>query len=71
MRTKSLMDEVSILQCLRHPNITQLYDFIEDDEAYYVVLDLARGGELLERVSRKVGGSRGRWLYWLLTYWLV
>lgn len=58
----SLLEEVSILAHLRHPHVTAFVGFIEDAWYYYVVMELVRGGELFERISKKVGrGFDGGW----------
>jgi calcium-dependent protein kinase len=35
-----------------HPNIIRIIDLIEDDENYYVVSELVRGGELFKRLTK-------------------
>lgn len=59
-----LLEEVSILAHLRHPHVTAFVDFVEDAWYYYVVMELVRGGELFERISKKVGGlGVGGWAW--------
>ncbi|KAI0497306.1 hypothetical protein KFK09_020529 [Dendrobium nobile] len=43
--------EISILRCLRHPNIIHLHEVLASRSKIYMVLDLAKGGELFDRVS--------------------
>jgi calcium/calmodulin-dependent protein kinase I len=45
--------EVSILQKLNHPNIVKVYDFFEEPERFYVVLEFLAGGELFDRIVEK------------------
>ncbi|GAB6028091.1 Chromosomal serine/threonine-protein kinase jil-1 [Chamberlinius hualienensis] len=46
--------EVILLkQCQGHLNIVKLYDIYQDELHTYIVLELLRGGELLERIRRK------------------
>ena len=36
-----------------HPNIVKLFDFFEEPEKYFVVLEYIPGGELFERLVEK------------------
>ncbi len=46
--------EVSILKlCQGHPNIVGLKDVFTDQLHVYIVMELMRGGELLERLKQK------------------
>ncbi|XP_057989319.1 CDPK-related kinase 1-like isoform X2 [Hevea brasiliensis] len=48
--------EVQILRALTgHKNLVQFYDAYEDDENVYVVMELCKGGELLDRILARVG----------------
>ena len=51
---EKLKAEVTILQLINHPNIVKLYETIEDDYYYYIILELLRGGELFARISKMV-----------------
>jgi len=48
-----IMQEVSILQTLHHPNIVALHDFFEEPKSYFIVLEKMTGGELFDRVVAK------------------
>ncbi|CAN0391234.1 unnamed protein product [Discosporangium mesarthrocarpum] len=55
------MEEVRMLRLAGvHPNVVSLQDFFEDQEAFYIVMDLVKGGELYHRLADKVprDGSR-------------
>ena len=43
-----LMREVEVMRNLNHPGIVKLYDFIEDESAYYMVIEYCGGGELFD-----------------------
>eukprot|EP00053_Salpingoeca_punica_P012804 m.115114 g.115114 ORF g.115114 m.115114 type:complete len:763 (-) comp16043_c0_seq2:2612-4900(-) len=44
-------DEIDIIYRYgRHPNILTLYEVYEDDQSVYLVTELLRGGELLDRI---------------------
>ncbi|KAG1684015.1 Ribosomal protein S6 kinase alpha-5 [Nymphon striatum] len=46
--------EVQLLKlCQGHPNIVKLYDVFHDEMHTYIVLELLKGGELLNRIRRK------------------
>lgn len=48
--------EVKILSSLsRHKNLVQFYDAYEDDENVYIVMELCKGGELLESILTRGG----------------
>ena len=44
---KKVMQEVYILQKIRHSNIIRLYEVFEDDKYYFLVMEYAGGGDLL------------------------
>ncbi|KAF6779224.1 hypothetical protein AHF37_01233 [Paragonimus kellicotti] len=52
-RKESLDNEIHVLQRLQHPNIVQLLDVLEDEQCYYLVMELVTGGELFDRIVQK------------------
>lgn len=50
---ESLRSEVQILLKLRHPNIVQAFDFFEETQQFYVILEYIDGGELFDRIVKK------------------
>lgn len=46
----SLQSEVEILSSIDHPNIVKLYEVFEDDNDFFMILELMMGGELFERI---------------------
>lgn len=42
--------EIQILKIIRHPNITQLYEIIEDDTNLYLIMEYAKSGELFDYI---------------------
>jgi hypothetical protein len=46
------LKEVQIMRQLDHPNIVQLVDFSESRQYYYIILELAPGGELFHQIVR-------------------
>ncbi|KAI3882131.1 hypothetical protein MKW92_022012 [Papaver armeniacum] len=48
--------EVKILRALAgHKNLVQFYDSYEDDDNVYIVMELCKGGELLDRILSRGG----------------
>ncbi|KAI1974879.1 Calmodulin-dependent protein kinase cmk2 [Ophidiomyces ophidiicola] len=43
-------DELDMLQRLHHPHIVQFHDWFESRDKYYIVTQLATGGELFDRI---------------------
>ncbi|KAF9427141.1 hypothetical protein BGZ94_005394 [Podila epigama] len=48
----NILKEVQIMRQLKHPGIIELYEFSESDEYYFLVLELAPGGELFHRIVK-------------------
>lgn len=49
----ALLDEVSILQEMKHQHIIRLFDFFDEPSTYYLVMERMRGGELFDRIVAK------------------
>lgn len=50
---ESLRSEVEILMSLDHPCIVKLYEWFEEDDFYYLVLEMCDGGELFDRIVER------------------
>ncbi|KAI8629630.1 CAMK/CAMK1 protein kinase [Xylariaceae sp. FL1651] len=48
----NILKEVQIMKSLDHPNIVKLVDFLESRQFYYIILELAPGGELFHQIVR-------------------
>ncbi|KAK3330024.1 Pkinase-domain-containing protein [Apodospora peruviana] len=48
----NILKEVQIMRQLDHPNVTKLIDFAESRQYYYIILELAPGGELFHQIVR-------------------
>ncbi|SCU90601.1 LAME_0E09252g1_1 [Lachancea meyersii CBS 8951] len=53
VQMRMLYDELSILQKLDHPNIVKFKDWFESKDKFYIVIQLATGGELFDRILEK------------------
>ena len=52
MQRANILKEVQIMRTLDHPNIIRLIDFTESRQYYYIILELAPGGELFHQIVR-------------------
>ncbi|KAI0397857.1 putative MEK1 protein [Xylariaceae sp. FL0594] len=48
-----VMDELEMLQRLSHPHIVKFLDWFESKDKYYIVTELATGGELFDRICKR------------------
>ncbi|KAF9546322.1 hypothetical protein EC957_009811 [Mortierella hygrophila] len=48
----NILKEVQIMRQLKHEGIVELYEFSESNEHYFLVLELAPGGELFHRIVK-------------------
>lgn len=53
IKQKLLQREIEILKKVKHPNILPLYDVFENEDYVYLVLGLATGGELFDRIVER------------------
>ena len=44
--------EIKILKEVKHRNIIQLFDIIEDEAAIYMIMEYAEGGELFDYIVK-------------------
>ncbi|XP_036406135.1 hormonally up-regulated neu tumor-associated kinase [Megalops cyprinoides] len=47
---KNMKREPRIHQMIKHPNIVQLYETLETENSYYMVMELCLGGDLMDRI---------------------
>ncbi|KHN94673.1 uncharacterized protein MAM_07428 [Metarhizium album ARSEF 1941] len=52
MQRSNILKEVQIMRQLDHPNIIKLIHFDESKQYYYIILELAPGGELFHQIVR-------------------
>eukprot|EP01091_Cochliopodium_minus_P017778 TRINITY_DN7037_c0_g3_i1.p1 TRINITY_DN7037_c0_g3~~TRINITY_DN7037_c0_g3_i1.p1 ORF type:complete len:512 (-),score=119.45 TRINITY_DN7037_c0_g3_i1:124-1626(-) len=51
--SENMKREILILRKLQHPNIVSVIDIIDNNKNLYIVLELAKGGELFDRIMEK------------------
>lgn len=49
---EKLIVEIEILRHLSHPNIIKIYEYFEDVKFLYIIMDLATGGELFDKIQK-------------------
>jgi len=45
-----LQNELLVLEKTDHPNITRVFEILEDKTSYWVVMELIEGGNLLDKI---------------------
>jgi calcium-dependent protein kinase len=50
LESGSVFEEVNILKELDHPNLPRVYEFFEDQDKFYIVLEFCKGGDLFDRI---------------------
>lgn len=50
---ENVKNEIEILKIIKHPNIIQLYDIIENDEYIYVIMEHCKGGDLYSYLEKR------------------
>jgi calcium-dependent protein kinase len=48
----AVRSEIAIMQSLDHPHLVKLIDHFEDDNFYYLAMDLCIGGKIIDFISR-------------------
>ena len=51
--TVAIKNEALIQASLDHPTIVRLYDFIETNDCFYLIMELMKGGDLFDRIGCK------------------
>ena len=66
--------EISVMKMVKHPNIVELHEVMASKSKIYISIELVRGGELFNKVSKGRlkedlaslrNRCRGRWRRWL------
>ncbi|CAN0429029.1 unnamed protein product, partial [Laminaria digitata] len=55
------MEEVNMLKVAgKHPNVVTMQAFFEDQDSFYIVMEMCQGGELYHRLADKGRYSEGQ-----------
>jgi serine/threonine protein kinase len=54
-KLKHLKEEIKLMSLLDHPNILRIHEYFESPNVIHLVLELCRGGELLDRLHKQEG----------------
>lgn len=47
---REFLKEIEVLSQIQHPNIIQLFEYFEVEDSYFVILELAKGYELMDAI---------------------
>lgn len=47
---RAAFHEANIIKKLDHPNLPRIYEFFEDEQSYFIVLEYIKGGDLFDRI---------------------
>lgn len=50
---RNVRREAIVLQKISHPNIVRMFEVMETENSYYLVLEYADGGEFIKYLSQK------------------
>lgn len=50
---QTMINEISILRKLDHPNIVKIYEYFEDSKRFYIITEHIKGGELFDMIIKK------------------
>jgi calcium/calmodulin-dependent protein kinase I len=49
----AIIDEVAILASLKHRYICPIIDFFEEEQCYFIIMELMSGGDLFDRIGKR------------------
>lgn len=58
MMSGSGVVQVDIMRSLSHPAIVRVFDWYDDEQRIFIVMELCKGGELFDRIVEKVRRRR-------------
>ena len=48
-----MRNELEVLEATNHPHITRVFELMEDNRNYYIIMELVSGGNLLDMVYKE------------------
>ena len=48
-----IINEINILRSLDHPNIVRIYEYFDDAQFLYIVMEYIQGGALLKEITKR------------------
>lgn len=48
---RSIMNEIKIMKQIDHPHLVKIYEYFEDPEWIYIVMEILEGGELFDKIK--------------------
>lgn len=51
IKNRTVFLEVEILKTLDHPNIVKVYEYFEDEQNYYIVMEYCKGGDVFGKLE--------------------
>lgn len=52
VNSRTVFMEVEILRSLDHPNVLKVYEYFENDENFYIVMEYCEGGDVFDRLAK-------------------
>jgi calcium-dependent protein kinase len=52
LNSKSMLMEIEILKTLDHPNVLKVYEYFEDSDNFYIVMEYCEGGDVFEKLMQ-------------------
>lgn len=50
---ETVMHEVAVLNSLDHPYLMKIIDFFDEEDTYYLIMELMNGGDVFDRIIKK------------------
>lgn len=47
-----MRNELQVLEAADHPNITRVFELMEDDKSFFIVMEYCSGGNLLDKLLK-------------------
>ena len=51
IKNRTVFREVEILKTLDHPNVVKVYEYFEDEQQYYIVMEYCEGGDIFNKLK--------------------